>query len=103
MLDLVIQGGPLPTFLLDRLVQATGATRVEPRAPQLHRLYGVTRPADFTVTLEPLLAAEKLDRRGIALRDVWAPGTFKDFTAYAEAEYRAECDAAREAMKGDVA
>ena len=49
------------------------------------------------------LAAEKLDRRGIALRDVWAPGTFKDFTAYAEAEYRAECDAAREAMKGDVA
>ncbi|QEL64888.1 phosphoserine phosphatase protein [Oryzomicrobium terrae] len=61
MLDLVIQGGPLPTFLLDRLVQATGAARAEPRAPQLHRLYGVTRPADFAATLEPLLAAEKLD------------------------------------------
>lgn len=48
-------------------------------------------------------AADRLARRGIALRDVWAPGDFKDFTAYAEAEYRTECDTAREAMKGDVA
>lgn len=60
-LDLVIQGGPLPTFLLDRLVAATGAARVEPRPPQIVRLRGVQRPGDFATTLAPLLHQEKLD------------------------------------------
>lgn len=60
-LDLVIQGGALPTFLLDRLVQATTPASVEPCPPQVTRLRGVQRPADFTDTLGKLLEAEKLD------------------------------------------
>ena len=35
-MDLVVRGGALPTFLLERLVAATGAARVEP--PQAVRL-----------------------------------------------------------------
>ena len=33
--DLVIQGGALPTFLLDRCVAATGARSVQPQPPQV--------------------------------------------------------------------
>lgn len=61
MLDLVIQGGALPTFLLDRLVQATAATAVVPLPPQVTRLRHVRQPADFAATLGPLLEAERLD------------------------------------------
>ncbi len=72
--------------------------------PQIGGIYWHRHRGDPPEAVEAYeKAAEKLHRRGIALRDVWAPGTFKDFTAYAEAEYRAECAAAREAMKGDVA
>ncbi len=60
-LDLVIQGGALPTFLLDRCVAATGAKDVAPQPPQVTRLLDVARPADFDTALAPLLASERLD------------------------------------------
>lgn len=60
-LDLVIQGGALPTFLLDRCVAATGAKTVAPQPPQVTRLKDVTRPAGFDSELGPLLANERLD------------------------------------------
>ena len=41
-MDLVIQGGGLPTFLLDRCVAATGATAVKPLPPKVVRLIGAT-------------------------------------------------------------
>lgn len=60
-MDLVIQGGALPTFLLDRCVAATGARAVQPQPPQVTRLQGVERPAGFDRELAPLLANERLD------------------------------------------
>lgn len=39
--DLVLYGGAVPTWLLERLVGLTGATRIEPRPPQSVRLKGV--------------------------------------------------------------
>jgi hypothetical protein len=39
-MNLVIQGGALPTFLLERIVAATGASTVEPRPPQVVCLKG---------------------------------------------------------------
>jgi len=60
-MDLVIQGGALPTFLLDRCVAATGAARVLPQPPQVVRLSGATRSAEFDAELAPLLEAERLD------------------------------------------
>lgn len=60
-MDLIIQGGALPTFLLDRCIAATGAQRVEPIPPQVTRLHAVKRPAGFEVELAPLLAGERLD------------------------------------------
>jgi phosphoserine phosphatase len=59
-MNLVIQGGALPTFLLERIVAATGASAVEPRPPQVVCLRGATRTPDFN-PLIPLLEAEKLD------------------------------------------
>jgi len=59
-MDLVIQGGALPTFLLERLVAATGATGVKPRPPQVTRLQGAERTPAFAELL-PLIEAEKLD------------------------------------------
>lgn len=59
-MDLVIQGGALPTFLLERLVAATGAAGIEPRPPQVVRLRGATRTADFDALI-PLVEAERLD------------------------------------------
>jgi phosphoserine phosphatase len=59
-MDLVVRGGALPTFLLDRLVAATGAARVEPCPPQAVRLRDAHRTAEFGALL-PLLAAERLD------------------------------------------
>jgi phosphoserine phosphatase len=38
--DLVVHGGAVPTWLLERLVALTGATRVEARPPQAVRLKG---------------------------------------------------------------
>ncbi|MFN4325900.1 MAG: phosphoserine phosphatase SerB [Azonexus sp.] len=59
-MNLVIQGGALPTFLLERIVTATGASAVEPRPPQVVRLIGATRTAEFDALI-PLIEAEKLD------------------------------------------
>jgi len=59
-MNLIIQGGALPTFLLERIVAATGANAVEPRPPQVVRLAGATRTAEFEALI-PLLEAEKLD------------------------------------------
>ncbi|PKO35665.1 MAG: phosphoserine phosphatase SerB [Betaproteobacteria bacterium HGW-Betaproteobacteria-7] len=59
-MNLIIQGGALPTFLLERLVAATGAHAVEPRPPQVVRLTGASRTAEFEA-LVPLIEAEKLD------------------------------------------
>lgn len=59
-MNLIIQGGALPTFLLERLVAATGARAVEPRPPQVVRLLGARRTAEFEALI-PLIEAEKLD------------------------------------------
>ena len=59
-MNLIIQGGALPTFLLERIVSTTGATTVEPRPPQVVRLHGATRTPEFDALI-PLIEAEKLD------------------------------------------
>ncbi|MBK8522814.1 MAG: phosphoserine phosphatase SerB [Betaproteobacteria bacterium] len=59
-MNLVIHGGALPTFLLDRIVAATGATAVTPRPPQVSCLQGAQRTPEFDALL-PLIEAEKLD------------------------------------------
>ncbi len=59
-MDLIIHGGSLPTFLLERLVAATGASRVEPRPPQVVCLRDARQTAEFT-ELIPLIEAERLD------------------------------------------
>jgi phosphoserine phosphatase len=58
--NLVLHGACVPTFLLERIVAATGASAVEPRPPQVVRLAGAARTAEFEALL-PLIAAEKLD------------------------------------------
>ncbi|MBI2307668.1 MAG: phosphoserine phosphatase SerB [Rhodocyclales bacterium] len=60
-MDLVIQGGALPTFLLDRCVAATGASAVQPQPPQVVRLAGAERTAEFDDEIAPLLYGERLD------------------------------------------
>ncbi|MBX9850053.1 MAG: phosphoserine phosphatase SerB [Rhodocyclaceae bacterium] len=59
--DLVIQGGGIPTFLLDRCVAATGATAVKPLPPKVVRLIGAQATEDFNDDIKRLLANEKLD------------------------------------------
>ena len=59
-MNLVIQGGALPTFLLENIGKATGARAVEPRPPQVVRLTGATRTPEFDALI-PLIEAEKLD------------------------------------------
>lgn len=59
-MNLIIQGGALPTFLLERIVAATGASAVQPRPPQVVRLHEASRTAEFTALI-PLIEAEKLD------------------------------------------
>jgi phosphoserine phosphatase len=58
--NLVIQGGALPTFLLERIVAATGAAAVEPRPPQVVRLKGAAHTPEFDALI-PLIEAERLD------------------------------------------
>ena len=53
-MNLVIQGGALPTFLLERIVAATGAAAVEPRPPQVVRLKGAKRTPEFSALI-PLI------------------------------------------------
>ncbi|MCL2635096.1 MAG: phosphoserine phosphatase SerB [Betaproteobacteria bacterium] len=59
-MNLVIQGGALPTFLLERIVAATGATAVEPCPPQVVRLRDARRTPEFAA-LTPLIEGERLD------------------------------------------
>jgi phosphoserine phosphatase len=59
-MDLFIHGGSLPTFLLERLVAATGAGGVEPRPPQVVRLRNARPTPEFS-ELIPLIEAERLD------------------------------------------
>ena len=59
-MNLIIQGSALPTFLLERIVAATSASKVEPRPPQVVRLHGTTRTAEFDALI-PLIEAENLD------------------------------------------
>ncbi len=59
-MNLIIQGGALPTFLLERIVTATGASAVEPRPPQVVCLKEASRTAEFDALI-PLIEAEKLD------------------------------------------
>jgi phosphoserine phosphatase len=59
-MNLIIQGGALPTFLLERIVAATGASTVEPRPPQVVRLKGANRTPEFDALI-PLIEAENLD------------------------------------------
>ena len=71
-MNLIIHGGALPTYLLDRLVAATGATATIPRPPQLACLSNATRNAAFDALI-PLIEAEKLDwafiKEGLRLSD----------------------------------
>jgi phosphoserine phosphatase len=60
-MDLVIQGGALPTFLLDRALAATGASAAEPCPPQVVRLRNAVRSIEFDDEIAPLLYSEKLD------------------------------------------
>ena len=59
--DLVIQGGACPTFLLDRIAQATHASAVVPLPPQVVRLKQAQRTPLFEQEQVPLLENEKLD------------------------------------------
>lgn len=59
-MNLIIQGGALPTFLLERIVAATGTSAVEPRPPQVVCLKEASRTAEFDALI-PLIEAEKLD------------------------------------------
>ncbi len=59
-MNLIIQGGALPTFLLDRIKAATAARTVEPRPPQVVRFTGASRTPEFDALI-PLIEAEKLD------------------------------------------
>lgn len=59
-MNLIIQGGALPTFLLDRIVVATGARSVEPRPPRVVRFLNANRSLEFNALI-PLIEAEKLD------------------------------------------
>jgi len=59
-MNLVLQGNALPTFLLEKLVAATGANSVQPQPPQVTRLLGASRTPAFD-ELIPLIEAERLD------------------------------------------
>ncbi len=59
-MNLIIQGGGLPTFLLERIFAATGASTVAPRPPQVVCIKDATRTPEFD-SLIPLIEAEKLD------------------------------------------
>ncbi|MDR2186734.1 MAG: phosphoserine phosphatase SerB [Azonexus sp.] len=59
-MNLTLQGGALPTFLLERIAAATGAAAVEPRPPQVVRLLAARRTPEFDALI-PLIETEKLD------------------------------------------
>ena len=59
-MNLIIQGGALPTFLLERILAATGASTATPCPPQVVRIADANRTPEFDVLI-PLIEAEKLD------------------------------------------
>jgi len=59
-MNLVIQGGALPTFLLERILAATGASTATPCPPQVVRIANAVRTPEFD-SLIPLIDAERLD------------------------------------------
>ena len=59
-MNLILQGGALPTFLLEKIIAATGASTAEPLPPQVVRLHDAQRTAEFDALI-PLIEAEKLD------------------------------------------
>lgn len=58
--DLILQGNALPTFLLEKLLAATGARQLEPCPPQVARFSGATRNAAFAALI-PQIEAEGID------------------------------------------
>jgi len=58
--DLIVQGGALPTFLLERIAAATAATAVLPQPPQQVCFREARQTAEFLAVI-PLLQAEGLD------------------------------------------
>jgi phosphoserine phosphatase len=59
-MNLIVQGGALPTFLLEKIASATNASATSPRPPQVVRFSNATRTPEFDA-LVPLIEAEKLD------------------------------------------
>lgn len=59
-MNLIIQGGALPTFLLEKILAATGASTVEPCPPQVVKVRDAQRTPAFDALI-PLIEAEKLD------------------------------------------
>jgi phosphoserine phosphatase len=62
LIDLVIQGAAVPTFLIDRIAGLTGAQQISPQPPQAVRLRCVTRHPEVPA----LCAGERLDFAYIA-------------------------------------
>lgn len=60
MMNLIIHGGACPTFLLEKILAATGANSVIPRPPQVVCITNTVRTPDFDALI-PLIEAEKLD------------------------------------------
>ena len=58
--DLILQGSALPTFLLEKLLAATGARQLEPCPPQVARFSGAFRTAAFEALI-PQIEAEGID------------------------------------------
>jgi phosphoserine phosphatase len=58
--DLILQGGALPTFLLEQLLTATGARQVKPCPPQVTRFSNAAQSRAFEA-LAPLIEAEGID------------------------------------------
>ncbi len=59
-MNLIIQGGALPTFLLEKIMAASSASAAEPRPPQVVCLKDATHTPEFDALI-PLIEAEKLD------------------------------------------
>jgi phosphoserine phosphatase len=59
-MNLILQGSPLPTFLLDKIVAATGAQSTQAQPPQVLKLTNAQHTSAFDALL-PLIEAERLD------------------------------------------
>ncbi len=59
-MNLIIQGNALPTFLLERIAAAVGASKVSPRPPQVVCFEGASCRPEFDALI-PLIEAERLD------------------------------------------